>query len=120
MYSRRVCVGALIFSACAAGQTPATFEAASVKVNTSGRPTGSFAGTDRFTFSARNVTLKLLLTMAWQMRFYQISGGPSWVDSERFDIVAKTGREMESGPDDADGADAPEGSLPACCAARDA
>jgi uncharacterized protein (TIGR03435 family) len=67
-----------------------------VKVNTSGLPTGSFAGTDRITFSARNVTLRLLLTMAWQMRLYQISGGPPWVDSERFDIIAKAGHEVES------------------------
>lgn len=96
MYSGRVCIGALILCACITGQTPATFEAASVKVNTSGLPTGNLAGTDRFTFSARNLTLKRLVTIAWQARDYQLSGGPSWADTERFDVVAKSSREVES------------------------
>ena len=40
-------------------------------------------------FNASNVTLKLLMTVAYRIQDDQISGGPGWIDSDRFDIVAK-------------------------------
>jgi bla regulator protein blaR1 len=38
-----------------------------------------------------NATLKGVITFAYNVREFQLSGGPSWVNSERFDIVAKVG-----------------------------
>lgn len=35
-----------------------------------------------------NVTLKEVLGEAYQVKQYQIAGGPGWLDSERFDITA--------------------------------
>ena len=71
------------------------FDAASVRIDTSGMPSGTLSGTDRSRFSARNVTLKLLISMAWQVRDFQILGGPAWLNSDRFDIAATAGAEVE-------------------------
>jgi bla regulator protein blaR1 len=37
---------------------------------------------------ADNVTLKMLIHMAYQVQDSQITGGPSWMDTDRFDIQA--------------------------------
>jgi uncharacterized protein (TIGR03435 family) len=39
--------------------------------------------------SAENVTLKLLIAEAYHISDRQISGGPKWIDAERYDIEAK-------------------------------
>ena len=75
-----------------AAQTPANpaIEVASIKANTSGDPRivlqvqagGRLVGT--------NVPLRALVTFAYQLPpGSQIVGGPPWVNSDRFDIVAK-------------------------------
>ena len=38
---------------------------------------------------ATNVTLKMLIQMAYGIRDDQISGGPGWTDSETYTVVAK-------------------------------
>ena len=38
---------------------------------------------------ATNVTLKMLIQMAYDIRDDQISGGPGWTDSETYTVVAK-------------------------------
>lgn len=45
--------------------------------------------TDPGRFTARNATLKFLIRVAYHVREDQISGGPKWMDSERYDVVAK-------------------------------
>jgi uncharacterized protein (TIGR03435 family) len=47
-------------------------------------------------------TLKMLLTLAYDVREFQISGGPGWINTERYDIVAKAERSAaaENVPDD--------------------
>ena len=40
-------------------------------------------------FTATNVTLKVLIQQAWDVRDFQISGGPGWLDTESYDITAK-------------------------------
>lgn len=37
-----------------------------------------------------NMTLKDLIAFAWDVRDFQISGGPGWIDSTYYDIVAKS------------------------------
>jgi len=44
-----------------------------------------------------NYTLKRLVAQAYDVRDFQISGGPSWFDSERWDINAKPDREEDAG-----------------------
>ena len=65
-----------------------TFEVASVKPNKTGAPGGSFVmPPGRFT--ATNIPLKVLITNAYQLSFFQVVGGPGWVSTDRFDIAAK-------------------------------
>jgi bla regulator protein blaR1 len=37
----------------------------------------------------RDVTLKFLLAFAYRLQQFQISGGPKWMDSDRFDVEGK-------------------------------
>jgi uncharacterized protein (TIGR03435 family) len=64
------------------------FEVASVKPNQSGevRFTFTYQGS---TFKATNATLRMLIRNAYQVQDSQIFGGPSWLNDDRFDIVAK-------------------------------
>jgi bla regulator protein blaR1 len=39
---------------------------------------------------ASGTTLKFLITQAYEVRPYQISGGSGWINTDRFDIVAKS------------------------------
>jgi uncharacterized protein (TIGR03435 family) len=65
-----------------------TFEVASVKPNKTGAPGGSFVmPPGRFT--ATNMPLKVLITNAYQLSFFQVVGGPDWVSTDRFDVAAK-------------------------------
>src|SRR5688572_21386895 len=64
------------------------FEVASVKINKSG-PMMSVMRTVPSEFRVTNVPLRLLISLAYRASSYQMVGGPGWIDSERFDIVAK-------------------------------
>lgn len=71
-----------------APRTPA-FEVASVKPNQSGG-LGiqlNLPAADRFT--ATNVPLRELIRFAYDVQDTRLVGGPDWIRSERFDIVAK-------------------------------
>ena len=68
------------------GQTaPPAFEVTSVKLNTS---MGNGSGNKFSPGSARwtNVPLKALIGEIYRLKSYQILGGPSWIDSDRWDI----------------------------------
>jgi len=72
----------------AAAQVPA-FEVASIKPNKSGSG-GSRSSFDSGRFTATNVGVKTLLQYdAYGIPSAQIMGAPAWLNSERFDIVAK-------------------------------
>jgi uncharacterized protein (TIGR03435 family) len=79
------------------------FESASVKPHTSGT---SGRGTTRPQagggFSATNVTLRQLIEFAYQRHPFdrrEVTGGPAWSDSDRFDVVAKAASEHLIDPD---------------------
>jgi len=69
--------------------TAPSFEAAAVKANKSGeiRMAVDFQAGGRF--SATNVPLKILIALAYHVRPEGVTGGPAWLGSDRFDIVAK-------------------------------
>jgi bla regulator protein blaR1 len=74
-----------------APQTPApgpSFEVASIKPNNSGDGR-VMMGNQPGRFTATNVTLRMLIRNAYQLQDFQISGGPGWLNSDHFDIVAK-------------------------------
>jgi uncharacterized protein (TIGR03435 family) len=91
--------GLIVFAAYAAfGQTATespTFEVASVKPaepQTTGmmrvRMSGGPGTPDPGQLTYTNVSLKNVLTNAYNVKGYQLSG-PKWLDTERFDITAK-------------------------------
>lgn len=64
------------------------FEVASIKVDRSGDlRVGAFFRPGRFT--ARAGAISLIIAVAYNVHPFQISGGPSWVESDRYDIQAK-------------------------------
>jgi uncharacterized protein (TIGR03435 family) len=92
------------------GQAPQTsdqkaFEVASIKPNQSGEQRSGF-NTPANRFIAVNVTLNDLIAWAYgesgpppELRpDYQMSGGPSWKDTDRFDVEASTGSQSSSEP----------------------
>lgn len=65
------------------------FDVASVKPDESGR-----AGSDGFqvaygTLTVRNVSLKMLIQAAYRTQGPRILGGPTWLSSDRYDVIAK-------------------------------
>jgi uncharacterized protein (TIGR03435 family) len=65
------------------------FEVVSVKRNVSGDQASSSIVQPGGRYTATNMTLRMLLKTAYGVHDDQISGGPDWLDSDRFDIVAK-------------------------------
>ena len=64
------------------------YEVASFKVNKEGSGSSSWSnGGDALT--ARNVSLLNMVINAYGVKNFQISGAPSWLDSERYDVDAK-------------------------------
>jgi uncharacterized protein (TIGR03435 family) len=69
---------------------PPAFEVASVKPNKSEQRGGFFRFLPGGQFTATNVSLRALIRLAYVLQEFQVFGGPNWVDSDHFDIVAKT------------------------------
>lgn len=76
------------------------FEAASVKTNKS----GELQAFDRFLpggrYTATNMALSAVIRLAYErsprsrgLEPFEVTGGPSWIDSDRFDIGATAGRD---------------------------
>jgi uncharacterized protein (TIGR03435 family) len=63
------------------------FEVASVKPNNSGNPSTRVRLVPDV--NVENATLKALVLLAYDVKEFQVSGGPGWIDTERYDIQAK-------------------------------
>jgi uncharacterized protein (TIGR03435 family) len=75
-------------------QSPA-FEAASVKPSDPSTNNDGISFQPGGRFNAKNLTLKGLIRMAYDVRGFQINGGPrceackSWIDTDRYDVETK-------------------------------
>src|SRR5215471_3446391 len=79
----------VLFAAIAAAQnTPTAFDVASVKPANSGRP-GMSIETEPGRFKAINATVSFLIQYAYTIKDFQLSGGPGWMGSDKFDIDAR-------------------------------
>ena len=78
----------LLLAAFAIAQAPLKFEVAFVKPHPAGDNNGGI-GPHPGGFAATGVPVKLLIEMSYGLKDYQVSGGPGWLDTERYDILAK-------------------------------
>jgi uncharacterized protein (TIGR03435 family) len=86
-----IAFGIVFYVAPGFGQTPAQplqFEAASIKPNNSNR-NGNDSSTTTGALTMRNYTLRMMIVEAYGLKEYQVTGGPKWADSDRYDITAK-------------------------------
>jgi len=96
------CIGAVLF----AGQAPPgpAFEVASIKQNKSGDPRLQMGFEPGGRFNAVNIPVRALMAIAYitarpPLPNLRIVGGPAWIDTARFDIVAKTAGQYQPGTD---------------------
>jgi bla regulator protein blaR1 len=84
--------GLLFFTSLSVfGQVSASspvFEVASIKP-ADPAASGSRTNANQGRLTMTNVTLKQCILMAYHIQGYQLSGGPSWLDTARYDISAK-------------------------------
>jgi uncharacterized protein (TIGR03435 family) len=89
-------LGSFIAFAQTKPPAPLSFEVASLKPTASPgtqdrvmrRLTGGPGSSDPGTFTYTNVTLKILATMAYNLKDYQVQG-PEWIDGIGYDLIAK-------------------------------
>ena len=74
-----------------------TFEVASIKPSAPGGRGMSIMRQPGGRFTTTNISLKSLITFAYDLRDHQVTGGPNWLDSDRFDIVAKPEGDVPAG-----------------------
>jgi uncharacterized protein (TIGR03435 family) len=67
-----------------------SFEVVSIRPQKSGNP--AYIPTTPMRFVDVNATLRSLVTWAWNVRGFQVDGGPDWAGSQRFDVSATTVR----------------------------
>jgi len=69
--------------------SPLKFDVASIKpADPDAR--GSSIMTNRGAgLNVTNMSLRAIITFAWNIRDFQLSGGPGWIGAERYDIIAK-------------------------------
>ena len=71
----------------ALAQGPA-FDAASIKVNRSGSPNSTIGIIPGGAYRAVNTTLERIIPDAFGVLPFQVTGGPAWLATDRFDIIA--------------------------------
>jgi uncharacterized protein (TIGR03435 family) len=90
---RAMAVATLLLSPCHAfAQTPAPrpeFEVASIKLNKTADRRVMIRPSAGGRLTATNVPLQMLITIAYRLKDFQLSGAPPWLASERYDIEAK-------------------------------
>lgn len=67
------------------------FDVASVKPHREGTFAHYFQFLPGGRFRATNTWIKYVVEKAYDLKDYQVSGGPAWITSDRFDIDAKAG-----------------------------
>jgi uncharacterized protein (TIGR03435 family) len=96
-------IAAAPFAAQQTGSDPEpAFETTSVRSNSSGTDGRGVVRIEAGAFSATNRTLRELITYAYQrhpLDRREVSGGPAWIDVDRFDIEGRANRELSKDPE---------------------
>jgi uncharacterized protein (TIGR03435 family) len=78
---------------------PAEFEVAVIKPSAPGEASDGRIDNGQISFQA--ITLKDLITLAWSLNprdTESLAGAPKWLDSDKFDILAKASTDVSGGP----------------------
>jgi uncharacterized protein (TIGR03435 family) len=85
---RTVCC--LLFIVAVAAAQPIAFDVASVKPSDPrAQHTNVLLGAGE-SLTVENVPLRKIITYAYDIRDFQLAGGPGWISDERYDIMAKS------------------------------
>ena len=84
-----VCLAALTACVAYSQTSSSSFEIATVKPSDPAATGTRVAIAPGGTFQARNVTLRSMILQAYDVLDFQLSGGPGWINTERYDIEAK-------------------------------
>jgi uncharacterized protein (TIGR03435 family) len=68
---------------------PPHFDVVSIKPSLKQNTNKTFRFTPDGGFRAGNYSLKDLIRLGWDVRNFQITGGPGWLDTERYNVEAK-------------------------------
>ena len=79
----------LALSSGAPAQSPPAFEVAAIRRNLSG-DLNTHLNISGGRFTATNASLKTLIRNAYEILGFQLAGGPRWLDTDMYDIVATT------------------------------
>jgi uncharacterized protein (TIGR03435 family) len=96
-----MCLAAAAAILCAQVQTPSpapSFEVASIKLNKSGGPGQFIRREPGGRVTVTNMPVRQLITFAYQLAQFQLVGGPSWIASDRVDMVGKLEGDPVFGP----------------------
>jgi uncharacterized protein (TIGR03435 family) len=66
------------------------FDVASIKQRNDGATSSACCLGPGGSLNAKNQRVSNLIGFAWTMKYYQLVGGPNWLESDRFDIEATT------------------------------
>jgi uncharacterized protein (TIGR03435 family) len=87
---------AICLTAAAYGQSaPQRFEVASIKPSSAESSASSGIKTGHGRVDAHNVTVKRCIIGAYSIGPQQVAGGPDWLDSDRFEILAKADQPID-------------------------
>jgi uncharacterized protein (TIGR03435 family) len=78
-------------------ETGPAFEVISIKPTTGNPVNSGFRRSTGGVLNATNVTVRFLIEWAYDVRDDQVSGGPAWLDSDRYEIVAKPAESESAG-----------------------
>jgi len=84
-----ICLAGAVVAVTLAQEKTATFEVASVKANKSGDSNGNLRGLPGGRVQATNMPVRPIITFAYQVAGYQLVGGPAWLTTDRYDLIAK-------------------------------
>src|SRR5262245_15681207 len=76
-----------------------SFEVASIKPNNSGDNRVMFRNSGGGRMTIVGATTRMLIQTAYRIRDFQLSGGPGWISSDRFDIEAKAENPADMTPE---------------------
>jgi uncharacterized protein (TIGR03435 family) len=89
VFGPSICLLMLVSYAAGQSDTRPQFDVASIRPNSSDTPNRFIRPGPNGDVSVNNFTLRDMIMFAWDVQPFQISGGPPWLDSLHYDVVAK-------------------------------